>query len=308
MENQTKKNNLRKNIFNLSAILLMLGIVFGCVCSSEKDRGRQSDDNPRETPNVSNTASRDDDKKPSKDNGKSEAADKGDFLVDHLALSNQNYQEIDKQLKEKRVLEKAADQLNKALSLPHDITLRTADCDEVNAFYDPKSQSVTMCYELMEHFYKLFKSAGYNEQEAYNKMNDAISFVFLHELGHGLIDAYDISVMGKEEDMADSLSSYICLEELGKDEGVYYAEAAAEAFAIESKGRTPDNQSLADVHSLQEQRFYTILCYLYGSNPGKFRDLVTDGHLPKERAQGCPAEYEKMTKSWGKELKPYRKN
>ena len=80
--------------------------------------------------------------------------------------------------------------LNLALSLPHDITLRTKDCKEINAFYDPADRSVTMCYELMEHFYRTFKSAGETDDKAYAKMSDAVRFVFLHEIAHALIDQY----------------------------------------------------------------------------------------------------------------------
>jgi len=60
-------------------------------------------------------------------------------------------------------------------------------------------------------------------------------------------------------------------------------------------------------HSLSEQRFYNILCLVYGSNPEKFNFLVEDGDLPEERAEICPSEYERKVNSWDTLLSPYWK-
>ena len=67
-------------------------------------------------------------------------------------------------------------------------------------------------------------------------MFDAVKFVFLHEIGHALMDAYKLPVTGSEEDAADRCAAFINISELG-DEGVRNVMAAAEAFSIESKRR-----------------------------------------------------------------------
>ena len=128
-------------------------------------------------------------------------------MVEHLDIETPRYKEIDRQVRSDRLLELAAKKLNLASSLPHDITLRTKDCKEVNAFYDPADRSVTMCYELMEHFYRTFKSAGETDDKAYAKMFDAVRFVFLHEIAHALIDQYALPIAGNEEDAADRCSA-----------------------------------------------------------------------------------------------------
>ena len=233
--------------------------------------------------------------------------DEGDFIVEHLEISTPRYKEIDRQVKDEKLLENAADKLNRALILPDDIYLRTKDCKQVNAFYDPNDRSVTMCYELMEHFYKAFKSAGDTEDKSYDKMFDAVRFVFLHEIGHALIDQYKLPVAGNEEDAADRLSSYVNLKELG-DEGVRAVFAAADAFAIESKQNAGAKRNMADEHLLQEQRFYNSLCMIYGSNTTKYANIVTEGYLPKERAVRCPSEYQRAVDSWVTLLEPWRKS
>jgi hypothetical protein len=204
------------------------------------------------------------------------------------------------------MLSKAADKLNRALILPHDIFLRTKDCSEKNAFYDSRDRSITMCYELMEDFFETFKSAGQSEQTAYSKMFDAVKFVFLHEIGHAMIDSFKLPVTGNEEDAADRCAAFINITELG-EEGVRNVMAAAEAFSIESK-RSGSKRNMADEHLLQEQRFYNSLCMIYGSDQNKYASIVSDGFLPKERAARCPVEFQRTVDAWGSLLGPWRKS
>ena len=233
--------------------------------------------------------------------------DAGDFIVQHLEVETPRYKEIDRQVKEAQLLENAAEKLNEALALPADIFLRTKDCKDVNAFYDGEDRSVTICYELMEHFFRTFKTEGIGEDKAYGKMNDAVRFVFLHEIGHALIHQYKLPVAGNEEDAADRCSAYINLKELG-EEGVRAVYAAADAFAIESKQSENSKRNLADEHLLQEQRFYNSLCMIYGSDPAKHARILDNGYLPKQRAARCQGEYQRTVESWVDLLKPWRKN
>ena len=294
---------MNRNLVNLMFVIGLLFVITACVCRSDRDNAPKTskdDDNP-----VSNSGRPADAPTPATSTTK--IKDEGDFTVDHVAVTNPKYTEIDREVRNEQLLEKAADQLNKSLVLPHDIELRTKVCGEVNAFYDPADPSVTVCYELMEHFYKVFRSAGASSDKAYDKMFDAVRFVFLHEIGHALIDTYKLPVTGNEEDAADRCSAYVNLEELG-DDGVKAVFAAAEAFQIESKQGSTDRRDMADEHLLQEQRFYNSLCMIYGSNPSKYSNIFTDGYLPKERAVRCESEYQRTSDSWRNLLAPWRKN
>lgn len=294
---------MNRNQYNSLAILAILIIVtVGCFYSS----GSRNIEPANTTPSPVKTAEQQQTKENKKtDSNKRE--DKGDFIVEHLGVKNPRYDEIDRQVKDEKLLEKAADKLNRSLILPKDIFLRTKDCGEVNAYYDPNEQSVTVCYELMEHFYKVFRSDGLPDQKAYDKMFDAVRFAFLHEIGHALIDTYRLPITGNEEDAADRCSSFINLTELGED-GVAAVLAAADAFAIESKNDTPGRRNLADEHLLQEQRFYNSLCMLYGSDTEKYAYIMQEDYLPRERAVRCPQEYERTVQSWSDLLKNWRKD
>lgn len=299
MKRKSQRDNFKNNSFNLIFISVILLFITACVCQSD-----------RENNSPQNSANKAEPSQPTKSEtkvDKTKKEDKGDFIVEHLPVQNSRYDELDRQIKEDKTLEKAADRLNRSLILPQDIYLRTKDCGQTNAFYNPQDVSITVCYELMEHFYKIFRSSGDEDQKAYDSMFDAITFVFLHEMGHALVDQYKLPVTGNEEDAADRLSSFVCIEELG-DEGVRAILAAADAMRIESKMKTKTDRDMADEHLLQEQRFFNSLCMVYGSNPDKYTNIVDNNYLPQERAVRCPSEYQRTAGSWSDLLAPWRKN
>jgi hypothetical protein len=293
---------LHPNLINLALALGVLFLATACFCSADRKEGVDEPDVYVNQANSNTTSAKGD--SPPSPAGKRK--DEGDFIVQHLDVQTPRYKEIDRQVKETKLLESAAAKLNQALILPRDIHLRTKDCKEVNAFYDANDRSVTMCYELMEDFYRTFKSGGASDDVSYAKMNDAVRFVFLHEIAHALIDQYKLPVAGNEEDAADRWSAYINLKELG-DEGVRAVYAAADAFALEAKQGQNSERSFADEHLLREQRFYNSLCMIYGSDTEKHAKIVNDGYLPKERAVRCRGEYQRAVDSWVNLLEPWRK-
>ena len=58
----------------------------------------------------------------------------------------------------------------------------------------------------------------------------------------------------------------------------------------------------ADEHSLNEQRVYNMLCWVYGSDPDKYGSMVDDELLPAARAERCEGEYRQLDRSWSRLL------
>ena len=81
---------------------------------------------------------------------------------------------------------------------------------------------------------------------------------------------------------------------------------AARSFAGETQEEL-DELAFADEHSFDRQRFYNIICLLYGQNEQKFASLVEDGTLPEGRAGRCADEYARADKAWDALLAPYVK-
>lgn len=232
---------------------------------------------------------------------------KGMFKTAYPPVKSQKYAEMLAVLKKERVLEELADGLNQTIILPTNITLTFAECKEVNAFYDPQRQQISICYELLEHFEEAFKPDAKSEQELDDAIGGATVFVFFHELGHALTHVLDLPVTGKEEDAVDQLSTFILAD--GTDENERAILTAAQWFLLEDKQGDTDIEKLAfwDEHSLGTQRFYNMICWLYGHDSKTYAGLVKNGVLPKDRAVRCADEFAQIEKSWSRLLEPYLK-
>ncbi|MFL6199824.1 MAG: DUF4344 domain-containing metallopeptidase [Thermoanaerobaculia bacterium] len=235
--------------------------------------------------------------------------DAGNFVVEYEETDNENYQELEGIFQETRLLEDTVAELNKVFFLPGDVPVVLRECGEVNAFYDPEAQEISVCYELIEYYSGMFLSEDQTEEEAAEggeAVAGATLFTFFHELGHALIDLYDLPVTGREEDAVDQLATMILLE--GGDEGETAALNGAWSFLTEEEEDDSEEEpAFWDEHSLDEQRFYNIVCWSYGKNPEAFQELVDDETLPEGRAARCPAEYDRMSRSWDALLDPYVK-
>lgn len=129
--------------------------------------------------------------------------------------------------------------------------------------------------------------------------NEVIA-TFYHELGHGLIDVLKIPVLGKEEDAADTLS-VILMNDIWDEEAataILTSDATSYALRAADPNAAPDESSFADVHSLDIQRYYSVVCLFYGANPEQRKQLATDLALPAEKLDSCPSEYASARSAW----------
>lgn len=133
--------------------------------------------------------------------------------------------------------------------------------------------------------------------------NEVIA-TFYHELGHGLIDALQIPVLGREEDAADTLS-VILMHDIWVEESaaaILTSDAMTYALRAGDANTPPDPSAYADVHSLDLQRYYAVVCLFYGANPEGRRQLAVDLKLPEEKLESCPYEFESARGAWDKVL------
>ncbi|MEW6209962.1 MAG: DUF4344 domain-containing metallopeptidase, partial [Acidobacteriota bacterium] len=225
------------------------------------------------------------------------------FKVVYAEIKNAEYRELEKELRESKLLETIAADLNDTVALPFDISISFEECGEVNAFYDPEKRRISMCLELIEDLNDVFQKKIKSEDEAIEATLNAMIFVFFHELGHALVDALKLPITGKEEDAVDQLSTFILAD--GTDEGELAALDGAESFL--SGEEEMDDLAFWDEHSLGPQRFYNIVCWVYGQNPDKYLPLIDQGVLPEERAVRCQDEYKQIANSWSTLLAPHLK-
>lgn len=124
---------------------------------------------------------------------------------------------------------------------------------------------------------------------------------FYHELGHALIDQLQLPVLGREEDAADTLSALLIHNIWEEDSATAMIYDTAASFRIYSDLASENGEELAfsDVHSLDLQRYYNLICLFYGGNPDVREDVAIELELPEDRAASCPEEFDQADASWG---------
>ncbi len=214
-------------------------------------------------------------------------------------------------LQGEHLLEDLAQSVTDSFNLPFDVPLVGSQCGEANDYWSQSDRSLTMCYEDVDESLRIFREAADPDPEGVAYRIAVASFY--HELGHMAIDLYDLPATGREEDVADQMSAYVLLtpDDDGHvdPENVQAAKDIARAYRVESQeDGSPDEAALADVHTLNEARMYNFECWIYGSNPNGNADVVTDGLLPQDRADGCEDEYNKLVRAWSTLLAPHMKD
>lgn len=169
---------------------------------------------------------------------------------------------------------------------------------------DPEhSVSIVLCYELFLSSIETFLDVVESDEELLHALESTLSFIFYHELGHALVDLFDLPITGREEDAVDQLATVILVES-GED-GEDAAMDAALWFALQAEDTELSEWAFADEHSLDEQRFFNIICWVYGKSPDRNYFIIEEGLLPPERAGGCEDEYQQLSSSWDRLLSPH---
>src|SRR5262245_40212572 len=106
------------------------------------------------------------------------------FKVTYNPSRNNAHEQYRKAFAENHVFEQVAQGLNNTVRIPTSIDINTVDCNTVNAFYDPNSKRIIVCYELLDYFIGVFKPTMKNEAELGNAVLGATIFSFFHETGH----------------------------------------------------------------------------------------------------------------------------
>lgn len=230
-----------------------------------------------------------------------------EFLtLEHMPAGNgpagDEAREISEQLQHTEALESAVALINELFDTEPLVTLRMGAED--GPLFDGEQRRIDIPYAFITDVRTRFRAAeAFSEEELVTVSDDVLLHTLFHEVAHALIDVYDIPVLGREEDAADGLATVLLIEYF--EGGHEIALTAAQMFQLES----PPTAALeaADFwgeHSLDQQRFYQLLCHVYGSAPEQFADLMEEQGVEPERLEQCETEYEQLVASWQALLAP----
>ncbi len=232
-----------------------------------------------------------------------------DVDVKYAKPLDNNERIIKKELKESQAVNVIVSFIKDNFHLPEKLTLFFGSED--GPLYDSKQNIIEVPFEFVTEITDRFSKEKYVEEAGISlkeARDDVLMHTLLHELAHAFISMYEIPVLGKEEDAADALATLLLIEYF--EDGQEIALSAADLFFIESYRRDGalQEEDFWDEHSLDKQRYYSTLCYIYGSDPEQYAFIVEDGSLSEERADICIGEYEKTAQDWLDVLKPHMKH
>lgn len=195
--------------------------------------------------------------------------------------------------------------VDKRFKMPWDMKV-VVRRDGSGPFYDPSNHTINLDYNFVDFVLKSVKEndPSISDRDLGEKTAAINAFVFLHEFGHALVDAYDLPITGREEDAVDQLATVLLTQDVKG--GDVYSLDAAEFF--NDLQQNPSNLKAADFfdeHSLDAQRAYSIVCWVAGSSEAAYKAIEAQNVLSKARLEQCPAEYQQKVNAWKTLLAPH---
>jgi hypothetical protein len=223
----------------------------------------------------------------------------------YIEPTNPEHRPIYDRLKQARLLEQFQEYLS-PLRLPQRVNMKVQGCNGwANATF--WGDDIIVCYEYFEFIMKFAPT-----QERYGlSPRDALIGptvdVFLHEVGHAVLQILEIPFFGGEEDVADYFATYVMLK-FNKEDArrlILGASFISGNEALKMQNEAPELRLLAASHSLPAQRHFNRWCLAYGFDPVLFADAVTRNMMPRSRAANCRYEYLTNERAFNALIMPY---
>ena len=232
----------------------------------------------------------------------SEAPTSGRFFVWYAKPRNANEQALLSLIKAS-LLEKVMGALSKAIVLPRTVTIAVKG-GQAGPHYNPDNHVIVFNLPFAALGLNVFKAeypkiSGYDLGVAFGSFE---YFVLFHEIGHALVDLWNVPVLGREEDAVDAFSTIFMTEFVPNGGRIALWGADFFDYLGRHEGTFGEND-FANEHSLDPQRAYSIACWVYGSDPVKYGGL--EQVIPRSRLVRCGAEYRQLRTSWLRFLKPH---
>lgn len=200
-----------------------------------------------------------------------------------------------------RLLEDLTEQLSRKFALRQPLAIGLGECGQSNAFYRSDRRMIYICLELIPDLVgrvakERDRDGSVSREVMVSTVAGALVFVVLHEMGHAVIDIQNLPVLGREEDAADMISTFLIL-----DDPELASRAVAGGLWFFSRQRLIPNffsqRHLTGEHSLDPQRAANLACWAYGRDPQRYAWAMQAAKVTSQRAARCAGEYEQLSRS-----------
>jgi hypothetical protein len=244
----------------------------------------------------------------------------GKFSLKIVHDGNKANEKLARYMEKKGTFRKIVKALNETLTIPYNIKIIMTS-SKIGPYYSPSKKEIILDYNDELWAAKQYdKNYPDSDKETRNYYLNNINLGSLyHELGHALIDAYNIPMVAQEEDAADSLSAVLILYYFTEGPQIILDNADYYYTSSQSRGDDgPEANDYWDEHPLDEQRYYRFLCYAYAKDPEyvaeQFKEMDKENEddtlskFLKAKKDSCIWEYKNLNQSWFSILKPHFKD
>lgn len=215
-------------------------------------------------------------------------------------IRNPELRQLQTDWRENRLLEGMADQFTRQFKLSQPLKISLGECGSSNAYYRPDVKAIVLCLELITDLAeRIVQEQG--SRVSRDSLNDillgAFVFVVFHELGHAIIDIENLPVLGRNEDAADQISTYLILQDPALAE-----RGVAGGLFFFSKPSTSvpgffSQRHMSGEHALNPQRAVNLACAAYGKEPSRFVWAMRAARATVERGARCAGEWAQLDRS-----------
>lgn len=123
-------------------------------------------------------------------------------------------------------------------------------------------------------------------------------FTLYHEVAHLLIDKLGLPILGKEEDAADNIATWMMLEQKTPDAN-QALEDAVDGWVLTglSYGDYFVGDDYVSGYSPDRHRAMQIACLMVGADGAAFRRMARAYDIPEDRQETCFYDYELMDRT-----------
>ena len=121
---------------------------------------------------------------------------------------------------------------------------------------------------------------------------------FAHEMGHVILDEFDIPVLGNMEVAADQIGLFLFSSLMGGNDNFVQGKldilsAISDEMRLEWSSLPEKERTMYwSLHPFEPQRFFSMVCMIYGSEPTALEHIREYASIPYSRAFYCRDEFD----------------
>jgi len=146
-----------------------------------------------------------------------------------------------------------------------------------------------------------FDLSGLSKTERAETIRFAVNnslFTLYHEVAHLLIDKLNLPVLGREEDAADNIATWILLQKKTPDANDTLVDAARGwRLTGDSFNNVFTDDDYASGYSPERQRSLQIVCMMVGADGAAFREVANYYQIHAARQDTCFYDYDMLDRS-----------